>query len=76
MPPTIESLGIDKLSVEDRLQLVSAIWDSIAEDSPTLLITESQKTELDRRLEDKKKNPDDFAPWEQVRAEALGRIRQ
>lgn len=76
MPPTIESLGIDKLSVEDRLQLVSAIWDSIAEDSPTLLITESQKTELDRRLEDKKNHPDDFVPWEEVRAEALGRIRQ
>lgn len=76
MPPTIESLGIDKLSVEDRLQLVGAIWDSIAEDSPTPLITELQKTELDRRLEDKKNHPDDFVSWEQVRAEALGRIRQ
>jgi len=29
MPPTLESLGIDKLSVEERLKLIDLIWDSL-----------------------------------------------
>src|SRR5438874_2524621 len=30
MSPTVQSLGIDQLSVADRLRLVQEIWDSIA----------------------------------------------
>ena len=30
MPPTLQELGIDRLSVEDRIALATAIWDSIA----------------------------------------------
>lgn len=30
--PTMEELGIDRLSVEDRITLVQQIWDSIAEE--------------------------------------------
>ena len=30
MAPTLESLGIDRLSVVERVTLVQAIWDSIA----------------------------------------------
>ena len=29
MAPTLESLGIDKLSADDRLALADAIWDTI-----------------------------------------------
>ena len=30
MTPTLESLGIDRLSVPERVALVHAIWDSLA----------------------------------------------
>ena len=30
MAPTLQSLGIDKFSIEDRICLVQEIWDSIA----------------------------------------------
>ena len=31
MPISIESLGIDRLSVQDRLELIEQIWDSLPE---------------------------------------------
>ena len=33
MPATMNAMGIDQLSVPERLALVQDIWDSIAEDS-------------------------------------------
>ena len=31
MPVRIEALGIDRLSVRDRLELIEQIWDSLPE---------------------------------------------
>ena len=31
MPVNIEALGIDRLSVRDRLELIELIWDSLPE---------------------------------------------
>jgi putative addiction module component (TIGR02574 family) len=76
MPPTLQSLGIDRMSVEDRVALATAIWDSIADDTPTPLITDAQRRELDRRLADHAEHPENVVPWEQVKAEALARCRQ
>lgn len=75
MAPTLEALGIDRMSVEDRITLVSAIWDSIAGERHATLLTETQRLELDRRLADHEANPEDVIPWEQVKAEALARIQ-
>jgi putative addiction module component (TIGR02574 family) len=76
MPPTLEALGIDRLSVEDRIALAVAIWDSIAAQPHPPLLTEAQRQELQRRLDDHQANPDDVVPWEQVKAEALARFRR
>jgi len=62
-----------KLSVEERLSLVSTIWESIAEDPSALELTDAQKAELDRRLDDLEKNPDTGSPWPEVKARILGR---
>ena len=32
MPVSIEALGIDRLSVEERLELIEKIWDSLPAD--------------------------------------------
>ena len=39
------------LSIDERMQLVEDIWDSIAADQATLPLTDEQKVELDRRLD-------------------------
>ncbi len=76
MAPTLQALGIDQLSVQDRIALVSAIWDSIAAEPHPPLLTDEQRLELQRRLADHTANPDYVIPWEQVKAEALARFKR
>lgn len=73
MAATLESLGIDRLSVAERIALVQQIWDSIALDSERVTLTAAQRDELARRADDDDANPDDTVLWEQVKAEALAR---
>lgn len=61
-----------KLPVDERLKLVESIWDSIAQCPEALELTEDQKRELDRRLEDIEKNPDAGIPWPELKARLLG----
>ena len=40
------------LSVDEKMQLVEELWDSIAADQASLPLTEAQRAELDRRLDE------------------------
>jgi putative addiction module component (TIGR02574 family) len=74
MPPTIESLGIDRLPHEERIALVQAIWDTIAAEPCPPLLTEAQRRELERRVAEDDARPDGVVPWEQVKAQTLSRF--
>ena len=67
------------LSVEERLELVTAIWDTIAEDAqanPELLpLSDDEKAELDRRLAEHDADPDSAIPWDQALAEIRQELR-
>lgn len=73
MSPILKSFGIDRLDRDQRLVLVQEIWDSIAAEQTPALLTENQRRELERRLEDDETSPDDVIPWEQVKAQTLAR---
>jgi putative addiction module component (TIGR02574 family) len=76
MSPTIQSLGIDRLSRDERIALVQEIWDMIAAEPHQPLLTEAQRQELERRAAEDDANPDDVVPWEQVKAQALARLNK
>jgi putative addiction module component (TIGR02574 family) len=59
------------LTPAERIELAQDLWDSLEpeEIAEALPLTEAQKAELDRRLEDLERDPDAGIPWEQVRAE-------
>lgn len=59
--PAIE---IDRLSAEERLQLLERIWESLAEDDVPL--TQAQKRELDSRLDDLDREGPSGIPWDEV----------
>ncbi len=59
---------ITALSVEERIRLVHAIWDSIAAEQIYPDLTEARKQELDQRIEDSEANPDNVLTWDDVRA--------
>jgi len=64
------------LDIDEQIELVEAIWDGIVSRGAAPSLTETQKTELDRRLADHLANPDDVIPWNEVKATALAKIRQ
>ncbi|MDJ1183863.1 addiction module protein [Roseofilum casamattae] len=59
---------ITALSVEDRILLVQAIWDSIAAEQVYPDLTEAQKHELDRRINSYDRDPDNVLTWEEIKA--------
>ena len=76
MNSSLKSLGIDQLSVEERLALVEELWDSIAEDSAAVPLTDAQRAELDRRLADHEAHPDDVVSWGDVKASIGARLKR
>ncbi|MFN0243962.1 MAG: addiction module protein [Planctomycetota bacterium] len=63
---------IQKLSIPERIQLVEDIWDSIAEASELLPVTDAQRKDLDRRREEYRKNLTDTRTWSEVRERLEG----
>jgi putative addiction module component (TIGR02574 family) len=58
---------IDGLSLSERLQLVQDLWDSIAEDSESIPVTESQRKILERRLRSYREEGEPGRSWSEVR---------
>ena len=63
-----------KLTVPEQIDLVEALWDSIAQQADSSLATAAQREELDRRVADHQANPHDLRDWSDVRAAALARL--
>jgi putative addiction module component (TIGR02574 family) len=72
MSPTLKSLGLDQLSVAERILLVEEIWDSIAAEAESLPLTEAQHHDLKRRVAAYEANPKAGSHWEEVKARLLG----
>jgi putative addiction module component (TIGR02574 family) len=56
-----------QLSVAERIQLAEDIWDSLTEVPRPVVLTESQREELDRRLEDYHLHPQDGISWDSLK---------
>jgi len=68
MSPSAKALGIDRLSVDERIRLVEEIWDGIADSVESMVIPQSHKEELERRLAAMKEDPHAGSSWEAVKA--------
>ena len=67
LPAAATELLTMPLSVEQRLELISELWDSIPDSLDTLPVPEWHREELDRRLAAADANPDAGIPWEEVK---------
>jgi putative addiction module component (TIGR02574 family) len=79
MPVSIQSLGLDRLSVEERLTLIDQLWDSIEAshaEAPPIQFTEAQRAEVERRLEKYRDDPAAGTPWDEVKARLQERRRE
>ncbi|MGC8639863.1 MAG: addiction module protein [Isosphaeraceae bacterium] len=73
MSQTLKSLGIDQLSVAQRILLVEEIWDSIADEADEAPLTEAQEEDLRRRLQSYAENPKAGSSWKDVKARLEGK---
>ena len=63
-------LNYRSLPISARIELVEDIWDSIAEETAdSMVITDEERAELDRRSAAHLADPTSSVPWEQVRQE-------
>lgn len=73
MGQALHALGIDNMSVEDRITLVQDIWDSVAIEAGLAPPSAAEKAELDRRLDEDDATPDNTVFWETIKSEAAKR---
>ena len=64
-------LDIAAMTPEERLSLLEQLWDSLAATPEAIPLTEAQREELDRRLDDLDAEGPVGIPWDEI----LSRIR-
>ena len=73
MPVNAQLAPILGLSVTERLEIVTAIWDSIAHENAEIPVPEWQIAEVERRSAEMDANPNLGIPWEDVKKWVLNR---
>jgi putative addiction module component (TIGR02574 family) len=68
MSISIEALGIDRLSVRDRLELIELIWDSLPDHVNPEEVPEWHLAELARRRGEADASPGVGKPWREALA--------
>jgi putative addiction module component (TIGR02574 family) len=66
------TIEIDKLSPEDRLQLIEELWESLRRQPEAVPLTEAQRKELDRRLDEIDRGEAETIPWDEVKQRLRG----
>jgi putative addiction module component (TIGR02574 family) len=67
LPEAVAELLKTPLTVEQRLELIGELWDSIPALPDDLPLLEWHREELKRRLAAADSDPDVAIPWEEVR---------
>jgi putative addiction module component (TIGR02574 family) len=56
------------LSPADRMELIDRLWESLDADVAAIPLSDEQRRELDRRLEDMDRDPTLGSSWDDVKA--------
>jgi putative addiction module component (TIGR02574 family) len=67
LPDAAAELLKTPLTVEQRLELIGELWDSIPDSLDELPVPDWHREELERRLTAADADPDAAIPWEEVK---------
>ena len=70
MLPTLEQYGLERLTVQELIDLLQVIWDSLPIDSH---LTDKQRTELEERHAEHQAHPEDCVSWSEIKTTANAR---
>ena len=60
------AINIDDLNSEERLRMIEVLWNSLSEQPGNVPLTDAQRQELDRRLDDLERSGPEGIPWDEV----------
>jgi len=70
----VPQIDIDSLDTEQRLRLIEQLWDSLSVKPEAVPMTEEQKAELDRRLDEIDAGNTEGIPWDEVMSRVQARL--
>ena len=73
MGQALHDLGIDGMSVDERITLVQEIWDSVAADAGLQPPSAAERAELERRIAEDDAAPGEVTACQTIKAEARSR---
>ena len=69
----MSTIDIAKLSPQERLILIEQLWESLSSTPEALPVTDAQREELDRRLDELDREGPVGIPWDEVLQRIRGR---
>jgi len=60
------NINVSELSPEERLELIEELWDSLSGRPDALALTDAQREELDRRIDEMDRDETLGEPWRDV----------
>jgi len=69
------AIDIGSLSTEERLRLLDELWESLSAIPEVIPLTDAQRDELVRRLDELDRDGPVGIPWEEVLRQIRGRAR-
>ena len=72
---SLPSIDIENLTTDERLRLLEDVWESLRRRPAEVPLTEAQREELDRRLDELDHEGPVGIPWEEVERRIAGRQR-
>ncbi|MBN2490380.1 MAG: addiction module protein [Planctomycetes bacterium] len=66
-------LNLSALSAAERLRLIEQLWESLCQDPSQVPVTDAQRTELERRLDEIDAGDVEGIAWEEVLRQIRGR---
>jgi putative addiction module component (TIGR02574 family) len=75
MSYTLDLRQLRRISIEERLEMMRQIWETIVDEEDTVETSPEVLEELKRRLADFEANPNQGSPWEEVEARLRRRLK-
>ena len=72
MSARAKSLGLDKLAIDEKIELINELWADVVADEQAHPISAELAADLDRRIASYEANPDDILSLE----EAMSKYRK
>jgi len=74
MSRVLDKTRIDAMAIEERMELIGILWDSITETGANRAVPDWHRSEVLQRQAEADADPEVAIPWEEAKERLLGRL--